>query len=48
VTVSSRGLKEGIIELKLRTSKEAAKVTVAEAPARLSALIAGLSAPSAA
>jgi len=40
VTVGGKGLKEGVIELKARTSKDVAKVPVAEAEARLAAAVA--------
>ena len=35
LTIGGRGLKEGVVELKLRSSKDVAKVPVAEAAARL-------------
>jgi prolyl-tRNA synthetase len=40
VVVSSRGLKEGLVELKVRTSRDARKVPLAEAPAQLAQLVA--------
>ncbi len=40
VTIGGRGLKEGIVELKWRTVKEAAKIPLADAEARLTAAIA--------
>jgi len=39
VTIGSRGLKEGVVELKWRTAKEAAKIPLAEAEARIAAEI---------
>jgi prolyl-tRNA synthetase len=44
LTIGGKGLKEGIVELKRRSSKDVAKVALAEAEARLSAEIAELSA----
>ncbi|HVW22344.1 MAG TPA: proline--tRNA ligase [Opitutaceae bacterium] len=40
LTIGGRGLKEGVVELKARSSKEAAKVPLAEAEARLAQEIA--------
>lgn len=40
VTIGAKGLKEGIIELKARSSKDVAKIPLAEAEARLVAAIA--------
>jgi prolyl-tRNA synthetase len=39
LTIGGKGLKEGIIELKARTSKDVAKVPLAEAAARLTAAV---------
>jgi prolyl-tRNA synthetase len=39
LTIGGKGLKEGIIELKWRTSKDVAKVPLAEAEARLQAAV---------
>jgi prolyl-tRNA synthetase len=39
LTIGGKGLKEGIIELKLRAQKEVAKVPLAEAEARIAALV---------
>ncbi len=39
LTVGGKGLKEGVIELKARTSKDVAKVPVAEAEARVAAAV---------
>ena len=39
VTVSARGLKEGLVELKRRTSRDSAKVPLAQAPDELAKLI---------
>jgi prolyl-tRNA synthetase len=44
LTIGGKGLKEGIVELKRRSSKDVAKVSLPEAEARLSAEIAALSA----
>jgi prolyl-tRNA synthetase len=44
VTVGSRGLKEGIVELKWRSQKDAVKVPLAEAEARIAAAVAEASA----
>ncbi len=41
VTVGSRGLKEGIVEMKWRNQKEVIKVPLAEAEARIAAAVAG-------
>ncbi|HEY0966596.1 MAG TPA: proline--tRNA ligase [Opitutaceae bacterium] len=40
LTIGSKGLKDGIVELKARTSKDVAKVPLAEAEARLAAAVA--------
>lgn len=40
VTVGGKGLKEGLVELKLRSEKDVAKIPVAEAEARIAAAIA--------
>ncbi|MEO6874080.1 MAG: proline--tRNA ligase [Opitutaceae bacterium] len=40
LTIGGKGLKEGIIELKWRTSKEVAKVPLAEAEAKIAAAVA--------
>jgi prolyl-tRNA synthetase len=40
LTIGGKGLKEGIIELKWRTSKDVAKVPLAEAEAKLRAAVA--------
>src|SRR5690606_1027412 len=40
VTVSSRGLKEGVVELKWRTEKQFAKVPLAEVDAQVRAAVA--------
>lgn len=45
VTVSSRGLNEGVVELKWRTEKQFTKVPVAEAEARLAEAVQRASAP---
>lgn len=45
VTVSSRGLNEGMVELKWRTEKQFTKVPVAEAEARLAEAVQRASAP---
>jgi prolyl-tRNA synthetase len=39
VTIGGKGLKEGVIEIKLRNQKDATKVPVAEASARISQLV---------
>jgi prolyl-tRNA synthetase len=39
VTIGSKGLKDGIVELKWRTQKDVAKVPLAEAEARLAAVV---------
>ncbi|GAB1489543.1 proline--tRNA ligase [Opitutaceae bacterium] len=39
LTIGSKGLKDGIVELKARTSKDVAKVPLAEAEARLAAAV---------
>ncbi len=40
LTIGSKGLKDGIVELKARTSKDVAKVPLAEAEARLASAVA--------
>jgi len=39
LTIGGRGLKEGLVELKARTSKDIAKISVAEAEAKLTAAV---------
>jgi len=46
VTIGGKGLKEGVVEMKPRSSKESLKVPLAEAPERLAAMIRELSAGS--
>ena len=40
ITIGAKGLKDGIIELKARTSKDVQKILLAEAEARISAAVA--------
>ena len=40
ITIGAKGLKDGVIELKARTSKEVQKILLAEAEARISAAVA--------
>ena len=39
LTIGSKGLKDGIVELKARTSKDVVKVPLAEAESRLAAAV---------
>jgi len=47
ITIGSKGLKDGIVELKARNSKDVAKVPLAEIEARLAATVAEAKAKSA-
>jgi prolyl-tRNA synthetase len=47
ITIGSKGLKDGIVELKARNSKDVAKVPLAEIETRLAAAVAEAKAKSA-